>query len=42
MWESGNHPDGLIFDAERFLDSPQCSVTEVQLDERRIVLVEVL
>ena len=41
-WETGSHPDGLTFDVEAFLDSPQCSVTEVTLGTRRIVLVEML
>lgn len=41
-WETGAHPDGLYFDADRFLDSPQCSTTEIKLGERRIVLVEML
>ncbi len=38
-WETGQHPDGLHFDSERFLDSPQCSLTELSIGERRIVLV---
>lgn len=41
-WEAGSHPDGLHFDVEAFLDSPQCSVTEVELGPRCIVLVEML
>lgn len=41
-WESGSHPDGLYFDVDRFLDSPQCSVTEVELGSRHLVLVEML
>ena len=31
--------DGLIFDAERFLDSPSFSVEEVKLGEDRVLLV---
>ncbi len=42
LWESGAHPDGLYFDAERFLESPQCSVTELAIGDRRVVIVEML
>ena len=39
IWEKSTC-DGLIFDAERFLDSPAFSTAEYQIGEERILVVE--